>query len=50
MNLTEPKRSKPLPSARLLGAGTPRCAGCGGLKAAPEVYDLLGATSKLKER
>jgi len=28
-------RSKPLPSVHLLGTGTPRCAGCGGLEAAP---------------
>jgi len=33
---------KDLPSAHLLGAGTPMCAGCGGLEALHEIYDLLG--------
>lgn len=33
---------KDLPSARLLGAGTAMCAGCGGLQALHEIYDLLG--------
>lgn len=36
------KRMKDLPSTRLLGAGTPMCAGCGGLMALHEIYDLLG--------
>jgi pyruvate ferredoxin oxidoreductase beta subunit len=36
------QRMKDLPSARLLGTGTPLCAGCGGLEALREVYDLLG--------
>lgn len=36
------KRMKDLPSARLLGAGTPMCAGCGGLMALHEIYDILG--------
>jgi len=36
------KRMKDLPSAHLLGAGTPMCAGCGGLAALHEVYDVLG--------
>src|SRR5512139_4161447 len=36
------KRMKDLPSTRLLGAGTPMCAGCGGLQAIHEVYDILG--------
>jgi pyruvate ferredoxin oxidoreductase beta subunit len=31
-----------LPSAHLLGAGTSLCAGCGGLLAFREIYDLLG--------
>ena len=35
--------SKPLPSAHLLGTGTPMCAGCGGLEAIHEIYDILGA-------
>lgn len=36
------KRMKDLPSARVLGAGTAMCAGCGGLLALHEVYDILG--------
>jgi len=36
------KRMKDLPSTRLLGAGTPMCAGCGGLMALHEIYDILG--------
>ena len=36
------KRLKDLPSAHLLGAGTAMCAGCGGLEAIKEVYDVLG--------
>jgi pyruvate ferredoxin oxidoreductase beta subunit len=36
------KRMKDLPSTHLLGAGTPMCAGCGGLQALHEVYDVLG--------
>jgi len=34
--------SKDLPSTHLLGTGTPMCAGCGGLEAVREIYDLLG--------
>jgi len=33
---------KDMPSEHLLGAGTPMCAGCGGLEALHEIYDLLG--------
>lgn len=33
---------KDLPSTHLLGAGTSMCAGCGGLEALHEVYDLVG--------
>ena len=33
---------KDLPSSHLLGTGTPMCAGCGGLQALHQVYDLLG--------
>jgi pyruvate ferredoxin oxidoreductase beta subunit len=33
---------KDLPSTHLLGAGTAMCAGCGGLEALHEIYDLLG--------
>ena len=42
MNVTKSKTPKPLPSAHLLGTGTPMCAGCGGSAALHEVYDLLG--------
>ena len=34
--------ARDLPSAHLLGAGTSMCAGCGGLGAVREVYDVLG--------
>jgi len=37
------RRMKDLPSAHLLGGGTPMCAGCGGLTALHETYDLFGA-------
>ncbi len=37
------KRMKDMPSTHLLGAGTAMCAGCGGLSALHEVYDVLGA-------
>ncbi|KPK40542.1 MAG: pyruvate synthase [Gammaproteobacteria bacterium SG8_47] len=33
---------KDLPSTHLLGTGTPMCAGCGGLEALHEAYDILG--------
>lgn len=36
------QRMKDLPSTHLLGAGTSMCAGCGGLMALHEIYDLLG--------
>ena len=36
------RRMKDLPSAHLLGTGTPMCAGCGGLQALHEIYDVLG--------
>ena len=36
------KRMKDLPSTHLLGTGTPMCAGCGGLQALHEIYDVLG--------
>ncbi|WP_455365968.1 thiamine pyrophosphate-dependent enzyme [Kaarinaea lacus] len=35
-------RMKELPSTHLLGTGTPMCAGCGGLEALHEIYDILG--------
>lgn len=35
-------RMRDLPSTHLLGAGTAMCAGCGGLLALHEIYDVLG--------
>jgi len=37
------RRMKDLPSTHLLGGGTAMCAGCGGLEALHEIYDVLGA-------
>jgi pyruvate ferredoxin oxidoreductase beta subunit len=39
------RRIKDLPSTHLLGTGTPTCAGCGGLQALHEIYDVLGGNS-----
>ncbi len=36
------ERMKDLPSTHLMGAGTAMCAGCGGLQAVKEAYDVLG--------
>ena len=36
------QRMRDLPSTHILGAGTAMCAGCGGLAAVTEVYDVLG--------
>lgn len=36
------KSAKDLPSTHLLGSGTPMCAGCGGLEAISEIYDIMG--------
>jgi len=36
------RSTKDLPSAHLLGTGTPMCAGCGGLQALHQIYDILG--------
>jgi pyruvate ferredoxin oxidoreductase beta subunit len=36
------RKLKDLPSTHLLGGGTAMCAGCGGLQAVHEIYDLLG--------
>ena len=41
------KRYKDLPSTHLLGTGTPMCAGCGGLEALHEIYDVLGTKTVL---
>ncbi len=38
-------RMKDLPSTHLLGTGTPMCAGCGGLEALHEIYDIIGEKS-----
>jgi pyruvate ferredoxin oxidoreductase beta subunit len=42
MKQTMFQRMKDLPSSHLLGTGTPMCAGCGGLQALHEIYDVLG--------
>ena len=42
MSKTSFQRMKDLPSAHHLGTGTPMCAGCGGLEAIHEIYDILG--------
>jgi len=39
------RRMKDLPSTHLLGTGTPMCAGCGGLEALHEIYDVLGSNT-----
>lgn len=36
------KKIGDLPAGHLLGTGTPLCAGCGGLAAVKEIYDILG--------
>ena len=36
---------KDLPSTHLLGTGTPMCAGCGGLEALNQLYDIIGQKS-----
>ena len=45
MNETILRRMKDLPSTHLLGTGTPMCAGCGGLEALHEIYDVLGSNT-----
>lgn len=42
MTETRFARMKDLPSTHLLGAGTPMCAGCGGLQVLHEICDILG--------
>jgi pyruvate ferredoxin oxidoreductase beta subunit len=39
------KGMKDLPSAHLLGTGTPMCSGCGGLEVLHEIYDVIGDKS-----
>ncbi|MCU0257274.1 MAG: thiamine pyrophosphate-dependent enzyme [Vicinamibacterales bacterium] len=43
MSETRFRNLRNMPSAHLLGTGTPMCAGCGGLEALHELYDVLGA-------
>jgi pyruvate ferredoxin oxidoreductase beta subunit len=43
MSDTHFERMRDLPSSHLLGAGTSMCAGCGGLQAVKQAYDVLGA-------
>lgn len=42
MSETRFQNIKDLPSTHLLGSGTSMCAGCGGLGAVSELYDVLG--------
>ncbi|WP_305907242.1 thiamine pyrophosphate-dependent enzyme [Methylomarinum sp. Ch1-1] len=42
MSETIYRRMKDLPSTHLLGAGTATCAGCGGLQALHQIYDVFG--------
>jgi pyruvate ferredoxin oxidoreductase beta subunit len=42
MNENRFRSLKDLPTAALLGTGTPMCAGCGGLEALQHIYTLLG--------
>jgi pyruvate ferredoxin oxidoreductase beta subunit len=42
MSETRFRRMNDLPSTHLLGSGTSMCAGCGGLQAVQEIYDVLG--------
>ena len=39
------RNMKNLPSTHLLGTGTPMCAGCGGLEALNQLYDIIGDKS-----
>ena len=39
------RNMKSLPSTHLLGTGTPMCAGCGGLEALNQLYDIIGEKS-----
>jgi pyruvate ferredoxin oxidoreductase beta subunit len=45
MSETRFRNLKDMPSVHLLGTGTPMCAGCGGLEALHELYDVLGPKS-----
>lgn len=45
MNDTHFHNIKDLPTTHLLGTGTAMCAGCGGLQALVDIYDVLGRDS-----
>jgi pyruvate ferredoxin oxidoreductase beta subunit len=45
MSNTRFRNLRDMPSTHLLGTGTPMCAGCGGLEALHEFYDVLGPKS-----
>ena len=45
MSDTRFRNLRDMPSTHLLGTGTPMCAGCGGLEALHEFYDVLGPRS-----
>ena len=45
MNESAFRSVKQLPSSHLLGSGTPMCAGCGGLEALHQIYDIVGEKS-----
>ncbi|MCI5211865.1 MAG: pyruvate synthase, partial [Candidatus Electrothrix sp. ATG2] len=42
MNETHFQRLSDLPTTHLLGTGVPTCAGCGGLQALHQIYDVFG--------
>lgn len=43
--MTERRRMKDLPKVHRLAGGTPLCAGCGGLQALHQIYDVMGERS-----
>ena len=43
MSTTMISGMKDLPSTHLFGSGTSMCAGCGGLEAVHQIYEVLGA-------
>jgi pyruvate ferredoxin oxidoreductase beta subunit len=45
MTKTAERSMRDLPSTHLLGAGTAMCAGCGGLEAVHQIYDVVGDKS-----
>lgn len=45
MSSSEFRSWRELPDRQILGTGTPMCAGCGGLEALHEVYNLVGEKS-----